>query len=142
MTTYISHRGAFIDADRLRRLAFTDNDHTDNERALRVALQDALVLASIYRGGKWTEGVAGEAAIFYHEVDVAHRLDVLAKVAPFATPAPWVLDLTEPRYIRDQHMNQTIGSVNLRADDARLIVEMRNALPFLLMSRRIADKTP
>lgn len=139
MTTYISHRGAFIDADRLRRLAFTDNDHTDNERALRVALQDALVLASIYRGGKWTEGVAGEAAVFYHEVDVAHRLDVLAKIAPFATPAPWVLD---DKHIRDQHMNQTVGSVNLRADDARLIVEMRNALPFLLASRRIADKQP
>lgn len=139
-TLYIAHNGAIIDPDRLRRLAFEDHDHTDQERVLRVALQDALVLASIYRGGKWTEGEAGEVATFYREVDVTHRLDVLAKRATFATPAPWVLDQTEPKYIRDQHMRQTVCVANLRAEDAGLIVEMRNALPFLLASRRIADK--
>jgi hypothetical protein len=54
----VKGRGAFINVARLRALAFADNDKTDNERALRVALQDALVLALLYK-----EGVAEESEL-------------------------------------------------------------------------------
>jgi hypothetical protein len=44
-------RGATVDIGRLHSLAFTDHDRTDHERELRSALQDALVLAQLYRDG-------------------------------------------------------------------------------------------
>jgi hypothetical protein len=41
-----------IDVQRLHHLAFGLDPMTDNERALKVALQDARVLADLYRDGK------------------------------------------------------------------------------------------
>ena len=45
----VSAPGCRIDVQRLRELAFTDNDYTDGERLMRVALQDALTALHIER---------------------------------------------------------------------------------------------
>lgn len=45
----VKQGGVFINLARLRRLAEDDNDRTDNERCLRVALQDALTLLYLAR---------------------------------------------------------------------------------------------
>ena len=82
----IKHMGALIDPERLRRLAFEspDDDHTDHERELRVALQDALVLAQIYRDGRWVECTTDHGAIRYKDVTVHDEIDRLRSVGDAA----------------------------------------------------------
>lgn len=55
MSRFVKGEGAFVNMEKLRKLAFTDNDKTDHERELRVALQDALTVIHLYRVGKAEE---------------------------------------------------------------------------------------